>query len=162
MINHDTGAEQQSSKPPKFKIGIQGIKIILTIIAITMLFSGLNIYTGKMSSKAYIRAIEAKFENKDQRLMGEALSRCQADLTNRDEVRDCIHTYKDQLSAPYKADLRKMEIYGYLWWLFWGGVAVFVYQKAGALISLGQIFEIFKVLFDRTVVRKIKTILGKK
>lgn len=153
--------EQAPEQKKGLKLNIQVIKVVATVSTIVMLFSGLNIYTGKLKAEAQIRQIEQRFEIKDPLYMRQALSSCQANLGDREAVRACVQGHKHQMLAPLKVELQKQTIQGYLWWLFWGAVIAFIYHKSSKSFSLPQVWEVFKTLFNRFIGNKALTILKK-
>lgn len=143
---------------PNFKPSLQTIKLLIVVASISLLFSGLGIYTGKIRSEAQIRNIELRFEHKDPLYMRQALSSCQVNLGDREAVRSCVQAYKSEMISPHKAKLRKQTIQGYLWWLFWGSVAVILYKKTAQKNSPAQIFSVFKTIFERRILNRIRSI----
>ena len=155
----------QNENPPQIPnhpligLGGKGVRIIITVAAIAMIFSGLKAYTGKMRAEAQIHYIEVHFEQKDRKTMLAALSSCEGDLSDQNVVTSCINNYKTAILAPHKTELNKMRVYGFLWWLFWGGLGVLVYTKVKAKNSISLV-NILKTVFDRTVIHKVKKLLG--
>lgn len=106
-----------------FSFSNSGIRIILTIFLIGVMFSGLHIFSSKAVNNNQIKKVEILFVNKDPKVMQEVLLRCKGNLYDPDVVQKCVATEYSNAMRALKVNKIKYNFFTLVWMV--GTVGVF-------------------------------------